>query len=47
LENILQEDGPIVQPFWRSVFTYLDKKVQGFQMHPTNYIFAQDLAIES
>lgn len=47
LERILQEDGPIVQPFWRSIFTFYDKRVKGFQMHPTNYIFGNELAIES
>ncbi len=47
LETIMQEDGPIVQPLWRSVFTAMYKRVQGFAMHPTSYIFADELAIES
>lgn len=47
IEKILQEDGPIVQPFWRSVFTFMDAKVKGFEMHPTNYIFGENLAVES
>ena len=47
LETIMQEDGPIVQPLWRSVFTAMDKRVQGFAMHPTSYMFANDWAIES
>lgn len=47
LEQILQEDGPIVQPFWRSLFTFYDKRVRGFRMHPTNYIFGQELGIEA
>jgi peptide/nickel transport system substrate-binding protein len=46
LEKILQSDGPIVQPFWRAVFTFYDKKVQGFRMHPSTYIFGEELAIE-
>jgi peptide/nickel transport system substrate-binding protein len=45
LEAILQDDGPIVQPLWRSVFTFMDKRVQGFKMHPTNYIFGHQLGI--
>jgi peptide/nickel transport system substrate-binding protein len=45
LERILQEDGPIVQPLWRARFTAYDKSVKGFTMHPTNYIFAEQLAI--
>jgi peptide/nickel transport system substrate-binding protein len=45
LEAILQDDGPIVQPIWRSVFTFMDKRVQGFKIHPTLYIFGHQLAI--
>jgi len=45
LEAILQDDGPIVQPLWRSVFTFMDKRVQGFKMHPTQYIFGNQLGI--
>ncbi len=47
LETIMQEDGPIVQPLWRSVFTAYDKRVKGFKMHPTSYIFGNELALES
>jgi peptide/nickel transport system substrate-binding protein len=46
IEKIMQEDGPIVQPFWRSVMTAYDKRVKGFRAHPTNYIFADELGIE-
>jgi peptide/nickel transport system substrate-binding protein len=45
LEGILQDDGPIVQPLWRSVFTFMDKRVQGFKMHPTQYIFGNEMGI--
>jgi peptide/nickel transport system substrate-binding protein len=45
LEAILQDDGPIVQPLWLQIFTYMDKRVQGFKMHPTNYIFGHQLGI--
>ncbi len=47
LETIMQEDGPIVQPLWRNNFTFYDKKVKGFSVHPTNYIFANKLGIEA
>ena len=47
IQKIMQEDGPIVQPIWRSVFTAFDKRVKGFEMHPTLFIFAEQLAIES
>jgi peptide/nickel transport system substrate-binding protein len=45
LEAILQDDGPIIQPVWRALFTFHDKRVQGFKMHPTGYIFGHQLAI--
>ena len=45
LEKILQEDGPIVQPVWRAIFTFHDKRVQGFKAHPSGYIFGHQLAI--
>jgi peptide/nickel transport system substrate-binding protein len=47
LEAILQDDGPIVQPVWRSIFTFHDKRVQGFRAHPTLYIFGHQLAIQA
>ncbi len=47
LERILLDDGPFVLPLWRNVQTAFDKRVQGFRMHPTQYIFAQDLAISA
>jgi peptide/nickel transport system substrate-binding protein len=46
LEQILQSDGPIVQPLWRIVQTGFDRKVKGFRMHPTQYIFLDELAVE-
>lgn len=47
IERIMQEDGPITQPFWTMVSTAYDKRVKGFKMHPSQYIFANELAIES
>ena len=46
LEQLLQQDGPIVQPLWRIVQTGYDRKVKGFHMHPTQYIFLDELAVE-
>jgi len=45
LEQILQEDGPIVQPLWRVVQAGFTRKVKGFRMHPTGYIFLDELAV--
>ena len=47
LEQIMYEDGPITQPFWKSVVTFYDERVHGAGAHPTNYIFAEELAIDS
>jgi peptide/nickel transport system substrate-binding protein len=47
LEAILQDDGPIVQPVWRAIFTFHDKRVLGFRPHPTLYIFGNELALQS
>ena len=46
LESIMLEDGPITQPLWRSVYAAYDKRVQGFEIHPTLYIFGELLAIQ-
>jgi peptide/nickel transport system substrate-binding protein len=47
LETIMQEEGPMVQPLWRSLYTVYDKRVKGFKLHPTSYIFGEELGIES
>jgi peptide/nickel transport system substrate-binding protein len=45
LQKIMQDDGPIIQPVWRSLFTFMDKRVQGFKMHPSGYINGHELAL--
>src|SRR5262249_4307320 len=47
LEKIMQEDGPITLPMWRSVFTFYDKNAKGFKMHPSTFIFGEELSIEA
>ncbi len=47
LEKIMQEDGPISQPMWRGILSVFDKRVKGFNLHPTLYIFGEELAIEA
>ena len=37
VEQILQDDAVIAQPIWRPVITAGQSKVQGFEMHPTQY----------
>ncbi|MBM3597711.1 MAG: ABC transporter substrate-binding protein [Alphaproteobacteria bacterium] len=45
LQKIMQDEGPIVQPVWRSLFTFMDKRVQGFRMHPSGYLDGYKLAL--
>ena len=45
LEAIMVEDGPLVQPVFRNVFTFMDKKVKGFYVHPSNYFFGSKVGI--
>jgi len=47
IEAIMQDEGPIVQPFWRIFSTVMDKKVKGFELHPSQYIFAHSYAVAS
>jgi peptide/nickel transport system substrate-binding protein len=47
LEQIMQEDGPIIQPLWRKIFIPMDKKVKGFRLHPTRYFFCEEYAVEA
>ena len=45
LQTILQTDGPMAQPMFAEAFTFMDKKVKGFKMHPSNYVFGNEIAI--
>ena len=46
IEALMREEGPIVQPLWRSVMSAHHKRVLGFRMHPTSYLFAEEYAVE-
>ena len=46
LEEIMVEDGPLVQPVFRNVFTFMDKRVKGFAVHPSNYFFGWKVGLE-
>jgi len=35
LEEILQEQGVMIQPYWRSLYRHFDPKVKGAEMHAT------------
>ena len=46
LMAIMREEGPIVQPYFMQVATAYNSRVKGFRMHPTKYIFFDEMAIE-
>lgn len=35
IQEIMQEQGVMVQPYWRSLYRHYDPKVKGAEMHPT------------
>ena len=43
IEMIMQERGPITQPLWRGIFAAFDQRVAGYKLHPTGYIFPEEL----
>lgn len=47
MEKLMQEDGPIVQPAWVSVFAAHHRRVRGFELHPSQALFLDGLAVES
>ncbi|MEM9754450.1 MAG: ABC transporter substrate-binding protein [Pseudomonadota bacterium] len=47
LMTIMREDGPVVQPFFMQVANAYSTRVLGIEMHPTKYIFFDQMAIEA
>lgn len=47
IEMIMQEDGPIVQPIWKSNYTFMRSDITGFAMHPSGYVFADEIGLAS
>jgi peptide/nickel transport system substrate-binding protein len=43
IQRHMQEEGPIVQTYWRKLFTFYNARVTGFAMHPTYMVFAEQL----
>jgi peptide/nickel transport system substrate-binding protein len=35
IQEIMQEQGVLIQPYWRSLYRHYDPKVKGAEMHPT------------
>ena len=47
LMEIMREEGPIVQPFLMQIANAYNTRVKGARMHPSKYIFFDELAVES
>ena len=47
LEQILLDDGPICLPLWRAIVTFMDKRIKGFELHPTTYIFCEEWSLQA
>ena len=47
IETLMLEEGPACIPLWRAVFTAMDKRLQGFQAHPTSYFFCEEWSLEA
>jgi peptide/nickel transport system substrate-binding protein len=45
IQTLMQQEGPIVQTYWRKLLTFMDERVIGFEMHPTYQVFANTLAL--
>ncbi|MGE3149022.1 MAG: ABC transporter substrate-binding protein [Pseudorhodoplanes sp.] len=46
-EELLRTEGPMLQPLWVNVQTAYDKRVKGFQIHPTRVVHIEDIGISS
>ena len=47
LQEIMQEEGVIIQPYWRGLFRHAKPEVRGAQMHPTHEIHVDQLWIDA
>ena len=45
--EIMREEGPIAQPAFLQVAAAYNNRVKGFEMHPTQCIFFDEMAVES
>ncbi len=47
LEQILQDSGVIVQPFWQKVYSHMNGKVRNYGVHPTFEMDLQNVWLDS
>lgn len=47
LQQMLLDDGPVVQPVYRSIYGIYTDRLKNFTMHPTNYNYYKDVWLEA
>lgn len=47
LQEIMQEEGVIIQPYWRSLYRHTKAKVKGAEMHPTYEMHIENYWVEA
>ena len=47
VEQILQEEGVMVQPYWRSLYRHYKTSIKGAEMHPTFDLHVTDIWIDA
>ena len=45
IDTVVAESLKVPARVWRAIFTFMDKRVQGFKVHPSLYIFGHQLAM--
>jgi peptide/nickel transport system substrate-binding protein len=47
LEQILQDSGVIIQPYWQRLYSHMNKKVKNYGMHPTYQMDLQNVWLDT
>jgi peptide/nickel transport system substrate-binding protein len=47
MQQILQDSGILVQPYWRSIFRHSTPDVRGLAMHPTFEIHLEETWLDA
>jgi peptide/nickel transport system substrate-binding protein len=47
IETILQEEGVMIQPYWRSLYRHYKSTIKGAEMHPTFDLHVTDIWIDA
>ena len=45
IQKIMQDEGVVIQPYWRSLYRHYKSNVQGAEMHPSFEMHVHDYAV--